>query len=192
MLSTLLGGVRRRRHATGGYRLLWIVLTLGLFGMSADALAHAVAEGDKGYIQEITGVNLIAFMYLGAKHMVTGYDHLLFLLGVIFFLYQMKHIAIYVSLFALGHSTTMLLGVYFNVGINSYIIDAIIGLSIVYKALDNIGAYQRWFGVQPNTKAATLIFGFWPMPILELTAPSIDALIAAYQEALAAHFGGSQ
>jgi len=93
--------------------------------------------------------------------MVTGYDHLLFLLGVIFFLYRMQHIAIYVSLFALGHSTTMLLGVYFNVGINSYIIDAIIGLSIVYKALDNIGAYQRWFGCQPNTKAATLIFGFF-------------------------------
>ncbi|MAL33908.1 MAG: hypothetical protein CMG84_10910, partial [Marinobacter sp.] len=134
---------------------------MGLLGMSTDVLAHAVAQGDKGYIQEITGVNLIAFIYLGAKHMVTGYDHLLFLLGVIFFLYQMKHIAIYVSLFALGHSTTMLLGVYFNVGINSYIIDAIIGLSIVYKALDNIGAYQRWFGFQPNTKAATLIFGFF-------------------------------
>ncbi|MBP52982.1 MAG: hypothetical protein CMG88_00255, partial [Marinobacter sp.] len=134
---------------------------MGFLGMSTDVLAHAVAQGDRGYIQEITGINLIAFIYLGAKHMVTGYDHLLFLLGVIFFLYQMKHIAIYVSLFALGHSTTMLLGVYFNVGINSYIIDAIIGLSIVYKALDNIGAYQRWFGFQPNTKAATLIFGFF-------------------------------
>ncbi|WP_288373581.1 HupE/UreJ family protein, partial [uncultured Marinobacter sp.] len=133
---------------------------MGLLGLSTDVLAHAVAQGDKGYIQEITGINLIAFIYLGAKHMVTGYDHLLFLLGVIFFLYRMQHIAIYVSLFALGHSTTMLLGVYFNVGINSYIIDAIIGLSIVYKALDNIGAYQRWFGFQPNTKAATLIFGF--------------------------------
>ncbi|KKN01505.1 hypothetical protein LCGC14_1127120 [marine sediment metagenome] len=126
-----------------------------------DAFAHAVAEGDKGYIQEITGVNLVAFMYLGAKHMVTGYDHLLFLLGVIFFLYRMKHIAIYVSLFAVGHSLTMLLGVYFNIGINSYIIDAIIGLSVVYKALDNLGAYQRWFGFQPNTKAATLIFGLF-------------------------------
>ncbi|MEP2590831.1 MAG: HupE/UreJ family protein, partial [Marinobacter sp.] len=111
---------------------------MGLLGLSTDVLAHAVAQGDKGYIQEITGINLIAFIYLGAKHMVTGYDHLLFLLGVIFFLYRMQHIAIYVSLFALGHSTTMLLGVYFNVGINSYIIDAIIGLSIVYKALDNI------------------------------------------------------
>nr|WP_017930478.1 HupE/UreJ family protein [Robiginitomaculum antarcticum] len=142
-----------------------LIITLFLLAMiltiSGEAFAHAVAEGDKGYIQEITGVNLIAFLYLGAKHMVTGYDHILFLLGVIFFLYKMKHIGIYVSLFAIGHSTTMLAGVYFNFGINSYLIDAIIGLSIVYKALDNMGAYQRWFGVQPDTKAATLIFGFF-------------------------------
>lgn len=161
MLSTLFDGHWRARAAAGGRRLIWVFLTLGLLGMSAEVLAHAIAQGDKGYIQEISGVNLIAFIYLGAKHMVTGYDHLLFLLGVIFFLYRMQHIAIYVSLFALGHSTTMLLGVYFNVGINSYIIDAIIGLSVVYKALDNVGAYQRWFGFQPNTKAATLIFGFF-------------------------------
>lgn len=161
MLSTLPDGRWCGRTAANRHRLFWIFLTLGLLGMSADVLAHAVAQGDKGYIQEITGINLIAFIYLGAKHMVTGYDHLLFLLGVIFFLYRMQHIAIYVSLFALGHSTTMLLGVYFNIGINSYLIDAIIGLSVVYKALDNLGAYQRWFGFQPNTKAATLIFGFF-------------------------------
>ena len=130
-------------------------------GFCGAAFAHAVAEGDKGYIQEITGVHLLPFIYLGAKHMVTGYDHILFLFGVIFFLYRLKHIGIYVSLFAVGHSTTMLLGVYFNVGVNSYIIDAIIGLSVVYKALDNIGAFQRWFGFQPNTKAATLIFGLF-------------------------------
>ncbi|WP_424955090.1 HupE/UreJ family protein [Halomonas ventosae] len=147
---------KARRHA-----LTLLTLLVMLLGASGDALAHAVAEGDKGYIQEIYGVHLISFVYLGAKHMVTGYDHILFLLGVIFFLYRMQHIAIYVSLFAIGHSTTMLLGVYFNIGINSYLIDAIIGLSVVYKALDNIGAYQRWFGVQPNTKAATLIFGFF-------------------------------
>jgi|TARA_Y100001949_G_C15891856_1_gene288516 hypothetical protein len=132
-----------------------------LLACANQALAHAVAEGDKGYIQEISGVNLIPFMYLGAKHMATGYDHILFLLGVIFFLYRMKHIALYVTLFAIGHSTTMLLGVYFNVGINSYIIDAIIGLSVVYKALDNIGAFQRWLGCQPNTKVATVVFGLF-------------------------------
>lgn len=141
-------------------RTVGLTLLISLI-LSGPALAHGVAEGDKGYIQEITGVHFLEFMYLGAKHMVTGYDHILFLLGVVFFLYKMKHIGIYVSLFALGHSTTMLAGVYFNIGINSYIIDAIIGLSVVYKALDNIGAYQRWFGFQPNTKIATLIFGFF-------------------------------
>lgn len=124
------------------------------------ALAHSVAEGDQGYIQEITGVHLLPFVYLGAKHMMTGYDHLLFLFGVIFFLYRLNHIALYVSLFALGHSTTMLLGVYFNFGINSFLIDAIIGLSVVYKSLDNLGAFPRWFGFQPDTKLATLLFGF--------------------------------
>ncbi|WP_281629928.1 HupE/UreJ family protein [Vibrio sp. St2] len=137
-----------------------VVILTFLMLMSSEALAHAVAQGDKGYIQEITGTNIIAFIYLGAKHMVTGYDHVLFLFGVIFFLYKMKDIALYVSLFAFGHSSTMLLGVYFNIGINSYIIDAIIGLSVVYKAMDNLGAFQRWFGVQPNTKLATLLFGF--------------------------------
>ncbi|MEX0302816.1 MAG: HupE/UreJ family protein [Leisingera sp.] len=125
------------------------------------AAAHNVTPGDAGYIQEIWGVKLIPFMYLGAKHMVTGYDHILFLFGVVFFLYRMNHVAIYVSLFALGHSTTMLLGVWFGWNVNAYLIDAIIGLSVVYKALDNLGAFQRWFGVQPNTKAATLIFGFF-------------------------------
>ena len=129
--------------------------------LSSAALAHNVTPGDAGYIQEIWGVHIIPFIYLGAKHMVTGYDHILFLLGVVFFLYKMKDVAIYVSLFALGHSVTMLLGVWYGWDINAFIIDAIIGLSVVYKALDNLGAYQRWFGFQPNTKAATLIFGLF-------------------------------
>lgn len=149
----------RTAHTGRSLNSLWLFLALALF--SGTAFGHAVAEGDKGYIQEISGVQLMSFIYLGAKHMVTGYDHILFLLGVIFFLYRLKHIGLYVSLFAIGHSTTMLLGVYFNIGINSYIIDAIIGLSVVYKALDNMGAFQRWLGFQPNTKVATLIFGFF-------------------------------
>ena len=149
------------RAARNGQPLYSILLFLALALLSGTAFGHAVAEGDKGYIQEISGVQLMSFIYLGAKHMVTGYDHILFLLGVIFFLYRLKHIGLYVSLFAIGHSTTMLLGVYFNIGINSYIIDAIIGLSVVYKALDNMGAFQRWLGFQPNTKVATLIFGFF-------------------------------
>lgn len=129
--------------------------------LCGSAFAHGVAEGDKGYIQEITGIHLIPFAYLGAKHMITGYDHLLFLAAVIFFLYRLRDITIYVTLFAVGHSTTMLAGVFFNVSMNAYLIDAIIGLSVVYKALDNLGAYQTWFGFQPDTKAATLIFGLF-------------------------------
>lgn len=129
--------------------------------MIQSAFGHAVTPGDKGYIQEIYGIHIVPFLYLGAKHMVTGLDHVLFLFAVIFFLYRMKDIAIYVSLFALGHSATMIAGVLLDFGMNAYIIDAIIGFSIVYKALDNMGAYQRWFGFQPNTKAATFIFGLF-------------------------------
>ena len=140
---------------------VWALVSLALvfFLLAHPAFAHAVAQGDKGYIQEISGPHIVPFVYLGAKHMVTGYDHILFLLGVIFFLYGMKEIGLYVTLFAVGHSSTMLLGVWFDFGLNSYIIDAIIGFSVVYKALDNLGAFQRWFGVQPDTRIATLIFG---------------------------------
>lgn len=137
------------------WSLIFLILSPGL------AIAHGVTQGDQGYIQEISGTNIIPFTYLGAKHMVTGYDHLLFLLGVIFFLYRLSHVAIYVSLFAIGHSSTLLLGVYFDIPANAYLIDAIIGLSVVYKALDNMGAYRSWFGFQPNTKVATLIFGLF-------------------------------
>ena len=152
---------RARPLARDRASLALLTLATLLLLCATQAAAHNVTEGDAGYIQEIWGVNLIPFLYLGAKHMVTGYDHILFLLGVVFFLYRMKDVGIYVSLFALGHSTTMLLGVWFGWGINAYVIDAIIGLSVVYKALDNLGAYRRWFGVQPNTKVATLVFGFF-------------------------------
>ena len=156
MTSIPLGGV--------GWRSRVMPALLGLLALwfsASMAAAHNVTPGDAGYIQEIWGVKLIPFAYLGAKHMVTGYDHILFLFGVVFFLYRMQHVAIYVSLFAVGHSTTMLLGVWFGWNVNAYLIDAIIGLSVVYKALDNLGAYQHWFGFQPNTKLATLIFGFF-------------------------------
>lgn len=143
----------------------WLLLLLLLSAFcllpSADAFAHGVTAGDKGYIQETSGTRILPFIYLGAKHMVTGYDHLLFLVGVIFFLYRMKDIGIYVTLFALGHSATLLLGVLTGISVSAYLIDAIIGLSVVYKSLDNLGAFRRWFGFQPSTKAATLIFGFF-------------------------------
>lgn len=138
----------------------WLVLILTVFlSMSSQALAHGVTAGDKGYILESTGALPIPFIYLGAKHMMTGYDHLLFLLGVIFFLYRLKDVGIYVTLFAVGHVITLLAGVLMEISVSAYLIDAIIGFSVVYKALDNMGAFQRWFGFQPNTKVATFGFG---------------------------------
>jgi len=137
--------------------VLLVALAIG----AGPAFAHGVEAGDKGYIQETSGIVFWPFVYLGAKHMVTGYDHLLFLFGVIFFLYKMKDVGIYVTMFAVGHSVTLLAGVLTNVSVSSFLVDAIIGLSVVYKALDNMGAYQRWFGVQPDTRAATLVFGLF-------------------------------
>ena len=139
--------------------IIRLSLVMFLFILASDVTAHGVTEGDKGFIQESSGTMIIPFIYLGAKHMVTGYDHLLFLFGVIFFLYRLKDVSIYVTLFAVGHSVTLLSGVLMNISINAYLIDAIIGFSIVYKALDNMGAYQRWFGFQPSTKIATHVFG---------------------------------
>ena len=139
-----------------------IVVSVVLLAITpGEAIAHGVTAGDKGYIQESTGILLMPFAYLGAKHMVTGYDHLLFLLGVIFFLYRLKDVATYVTLFAVGHSTTLLLGVLTEVSVSAYLIDAIIGLSVVYKALDNLGAFRAWLGIQPDARVATLVFGLF-------------------------------
>ncbi len=135
---------------------LVVILALALSG--TDLAAHGVSARDKAFMEE---GGLLAFLYLGAKHMVTGYDHLLFLLGVIFFLYRLRDVGAYVTLFAVGHSVTLLYGVLSGTHVNAYLIDAIIGLSVVYKAMENLGAFRRWFGVQPNTKAAVLIFGFF-------------------------------
>jgi hypothetical protein len=171
----------------GGVARAWLVAllvagaTLAVLLLPLEAMAHGVAEGDKGYIQQTSGVQLVPYAYLGAKHMVTGYDHLLFLLGVIFFLYRLRQIGTYVTLFAVGHSSTLLLGVILDINVSAYLIDAIIGLSVVYKALDNLGAFRRWFGVQPNTKVATLVFGLFhgfglATKILEFEMPA-DGLI---------------
>ena len=124
-----------------------------------NALAHGVADGDQAFISSGSGSNVFAYLYLGAKHMVTGYDHLLFLVGVIFFLYKMREVALYVSLFAVGHSLTMIAGVLWNIQVNPYLIDAIIGFSVVYKALDNLGWWEKWLGKAPDTRIATLMFG---------------------------------
>ncbi|EIZ81213.1 hypothetical protein WSK_0158 [Novosphingobium sp. Rr 2-17] len=140
---------------SGRARLLLVGLA---FCAATAAKAHGVAEGDQAFIEMTSGTRIGPFFYLGAKHMVTGIDHLLFLLGVIFYLYRLRQVATYVTLFALGHSTTLILGVLLHTQVNAYLVDAVIGLSVVYKALDNLGAFKR-LGINP--KLAVLFFGLF-------------------------------
>jgi len=134
--------------------MLVIVLPVG-------ALAHNVSKRDATFVQSNSGSAIAPFLYLGAKHMVTGYDHLLFLVGVIFFLYRLRDVVQYVSLFTIGHSLTLLGGVLGGIHANSYLVDAIIGFSVVYKAFDNMDGFKRFLGFQPSTRLAVLIFGLF-------------------------------
>ena len=137
--------------------LLMIIVLFASF----SSLAHGVDETTKQFLEANQGAAIFPFIYIGAKHMVTGYDHLLFLVGVVFFLFRSKDVILYVSLFTLGHSVTLLYGVFSQININPYIIDAIIGLSVVYKGFDNLGGFKRLFNYQPNTKIAVMIFGLF-------------------------------
>ncbi len=129
--------------------------------VSATAYGHGVDDETQSFLMGNKGVAFGPFLYIGAKHMITGYDHLLFLVGVIFFLYRTREIVLYVSFFTIGHSATLLFGIMADINVNAYLIDAIIALSIVYKGFDNLGGFVRFFGKQPNTKAAVLIFGLF-------------------------------
>ena len=142
------------------YLLLTVAGILAL--LIGDAtLAHTISGNDANYVQAIDGPAIAPFMYLGAKHMVTGYDHLLYLLGVVFFVYRPVHVLQYVSLFALGHSITLLVGVLANLQVNAYLIDAIIGFSIVYKAFENMGGFAKLGTKQPNPRVAVFVFGLF-------------------------------
>ena len=158
-----------------------LLMIIGLFA-SSSLLAHGVDETTKQFLEANQGAAIFPFIYIGAKHMVTGYDHLLFLVGVVFFLFRSKDVILYVSLFTLGHSVTLLYGVFSQININPYIIDAIIGLSVVYKGFDNLGGLKRLFNYQPNTKIAVMIFGLFhgfglATKIQEFQLPS-DGLIS--------------
>ena len=140
--------------------LTLLVVALVLLG-SARGEAHGVSGSDALFLQGLTGAATGPLMYLGAKHRVTGYDHLAFLVGVVFFLYRVKDVVLYVSLFTLGHSNTLLGGVLGGIEANPYLVDAVIGLSVVYKAMDNLQVFPRFFGVQPDPRAAVLLFGLF-------------------------------
>jgi hypothetical protein len=135
------------------------VVILALAG--GPALAHAIGGKDAAFVASSAGAHIGPFLYLGAKHMVTGYDHLLFILGVVFFLYRLKHVALYVTMFSLGHSITLLAGVLLGWHVNAYVIDAIIGLSVAWKAFDNLGGMKTLAGFQPDTRAMVLVFGLF-------------------------------
>ncbi len=153
LMVTLMTSRRRRGGAA--------VLLVGVWALaSALVSAHGVSDKDARFLLSLNGPAIIPLMYLGAKHMVTGYDHLLFLVGVIFFLYRLKDILLYVSLFTVGHSVTLLAGALGGIRANAYIVDAVIGLSIVYKAFENMGGFKA-LGFQPNTRVAVLIFGLF-------------------------------
>ena len=136
-----------------------VITMLAIF--SFETFAHGVDDSTRLFLENNTGVQVIPFLYIGAKHMVTGYDHLLFLVGVLFFLYKGRDVLLYVSMFTIGHSLTLMTGGLANIQVNAYLIDAIIGLSVVYKGFDNLDGFKRLFGKQPNPKVAVLIFGLF-------------------------------
>jgi hypothetical protein len=150
------GPGNRSRHARPAALLVACVLLA-----PALAEAHGVTGKDALFLQNVTGAAIGPLMYLGAKHMVTGYDHLAFLVGVVFFLYRVRDVALYASLFTIGHSVTLLGGVLGGIQANAYLVDAVIGLSVVYKALDNMDAFPRFFGFRPDPRAAVLLFGLF-------------------------------
>ena len=143
-----------RRHG-----LIATAAGLTTLAWAAAASAHNIGGTDAAFVAATRGPDPIPFMYLGAKHMVTGYDHLLFLVGVIFFLFRLRQIALYVSLFSLGHSITLLAGVFFDIKADPHLVDAVIGLSVAYKAFENLGGFRTLFGGQPDTRLAVLGFG---------------------------------
>lgn len=141
----------------------WILFSLAVLALwlTGDALAHNVSKEDAELIAGKTGVQFTLYVWLGAKHMVTGYDHLLFLVGVVFYLKSLRTIALFVSLFALGHSITLIGGVWLGLDVNPYLVDAIIGLSVAYKGFDNLQGFDKLFGDSPDERLAVFIFGLF-------------------------------
>jgi HupE / UreJ protein len=162
--------------------LILAALVLPLPGFGFDAAAHGMVGKDAEFVASSTGQQIVPFLYLGAKHMATGYDHMLFLIGTVFFLYRFKHVAIYVTTFSIGHSLTLLLGVLGGLNVNAFLVDAIIGLSVVYSGFDNLGGFKKFLGYQPNAKVAILTFGlvhgFGLATKVQELNPSPDGLIA--------------
>jgi HupE / UreJ protein len=133
-----------------------LILTASLW--SLNAVAHGLSDEAKramiegGYLQ---------YIMLGAEHMITGYDHLLFLFGVIFFLTNFKDIIKFISVFTLGHSITLIFATFMGITANYWLIDAVIAISVCYKGFDNNKGFQNYFGMKsaPNILFMVFLFG---------------------------------
>lgn len=120
-------------------------------------LIHDVASADQ---QLLAGGGLWAYLWVGAKHMLTGYDHILFLVGVVFYIHGFKDIIKFISVFTLGHSITLISGTFYAVQVNEHLIDAVIGLSVLYKGFENLGGFEKIFKTKsPNLLLMVFVFG---------------------------------
>ena len=127
-----------------------------LIGLPLDVLAHGISEADR---QRLLTGGYLQYVGLGATHMLTGYDHLLFLFGVVFFLKTFKDVTKFVTVFTLGHCITLVFATFFQITWNYFLIDAIIAISVIYKGFDNNGGFQKYFDMKsPNLLVA--VFGF--------------------------------
>ena len=120
------------------------------------AIAHGIAEGDK---QAMLAGGNFHYMLLGARHMLTGYDHLLFIFGVIFFLTGFRDIVKYITAFTLGHSITLILATIIGISANYYLIDAVIALSVCYKGFENLNGFNKYLN-RPAPNLTIMVFGF--------------------------------
>lgn len=120
-------------------------------------MAHGVSASDQ---ETLTNGNLWSYIWVGAKHMVTGYDHLLFLTGVIFYLSNFKDIVRFITVFTIGHSITLISATYLGIKADEHLIDAVIALSVLYKGFENLGGFKNLFKVKsPNLLFMVFIFG---------------------------------
>lgn len=133
----------------------WLVIT-ALAIVPLLAPAHGISDSDK---QRMLEGGYLQYVGLGATHMLSGYDHLLFLFGVVFFLTTFKDIAKFVTVFTLGHCITLIFGTFLQITWNYYLVDALIAISVIYKGFDNNGGFQKHFGIaSPNL--LVMVFGF--------------------------------
>jgi len=120
-------------------------------------LAHGVSDADQEILRQ---GGLFAYIFVGAKHMVTGYDHLLFLTGVIFYLSGFKDIVRFITAFTIGHSITLIFATYWGIKADEHLIDAVIALSVLYKGFENLGGFEKLFNSKsPNLLLMVFIFG---------------------------------